>query len=538
VTTAPPLLQPMLEPGQTLEATLRPASGRGAGLRRRLAAAFTAKLSWVALQFAQQFVLVPVFLFYWGPERYGDWVALFSVASALTLFDFGLVQYYGNSLLIAWARRDSGDFDRTLRVGLGLVGFCALVAVAISAPTAWLSPWVELLNLESVTSHETFGVLLALAVCLAARLPLGLVFAIYRARGDQATGIVAETLASLAQFAAVLTVLHSGGGLVEVAVAHTGAAVAAWIGAVVHIRGLYPDLRIRVARPRRREVASALSVAPYFVAMPAALAVQVYGVVLVVAAIAAPAAAVVYTTHRTLTGAARIVVSHLGQAVATELARQQTEGDVAAFGRLYAFLGRLVGGASGGVAGLIAVLGPSVMSVWTFGKIPFDPTVFWALLVAGLVTAPAETADKLLSALNQPRSVAFAFAARSGVAVFGCVALVPSHGAAGAALAIAAAEVLTAVWMLPRDAARYTRAGVIRQIAIGWSAAALSFGLSAGVAFVCVWIAGDRTVAEIAAATALWAAIAAVLAWFVLLDQHQRHDLAARARAALRRRGA
>jgi hypothetical protein len=66
----------------------------------------------------------------------------------------------------------------------------------------------------------------------------------------------------------------------------------------------------------------------------------------------------------------------------------------------------------------------------------------------------------------------------------------------------------------------------------------LSFGLSAGVAFVCVWIAGDRTVAEIAAATALWAAIAAVLAWFVLLDQHQRHDLAARARAALRRRGA
>jgi O-antigen/teichoic acid export membrane protein len=478
-----------------------------------------------------------VFLFYWGPERYADWVALFSVASALTLFDFGLANFYGNALLIAWARRDRSEFDRMLRIGLGVVGACALAAFALSAPIVWLAPWARYFNLEVTSPAETVRVVLALAVCFAARLPLGLAFAIYRARGEQAAGIVAETLANLAQFGAVLAVLHVGGGLTEVAIAHALATATAWLGTIAHLRLRYRDVRLGVAMPRRPEIGTALGVGPYFAALPVALAVQVYGVVLVVAALAAPAMAVVYTTHRTLTGAARIVVGHLGQAVATELARQQTEGDHAAFSRLYAFLGRLVGAASGGVAGLIAVLGPAVMSIWTLGKVPFDPVVFWALVAAGLVTVPAEAADKLLSALNRPHGIAIAFGARSAVAILGCLALVPAYSAAGAAISIVAAEACTVAWMLPRESARYGHANAVRQVTLGWTATAIAFGLSATVAYAGVAVAGNGNLAEIALSAGLWALVAPAIGYFVLFDRVQRRDLAARAGAAIRRGG-
>jgi len=510
----------------------------GPGLRRRLAAAFAANLSWVALQFVQQFVLVPVFLFYWGVGGYGDWVALFSVASAVTLFDFGLAHYYANGLLISWARRDRGQFDRQLRVGFGIIGACALLAAAISIPAAWFLPWSRYLNLELTAPSETVRILVALSIFLAARLPLGLALAIYRARGDQATGIVGETLANLVQFFAILMALHLGGGLAEVAFAHAVAAGVAWVGAVAHLRLRYPDLRFGIARPTRDEITSALRVGPYFAALPVALAVQVYGVVLVTAAIAAPAVAIVFTTHRTLTGAARIVVSHLGQAVATELARQHSEGDLAAFARLYAFLSRLVGSASGGVAGLIAVFGPYLMSVWTLDKVPFDPVVFWALLAAGIASVPAEAADKLLSALNRPRPIALAFGARAGLAIVGCLALVPFLGAAGVALSIAAAEILSVAWMLPREAARIGHIGAIRQVSLGWAATAGAFCISAVVAQLSIALAGSSSVDEIIVSTLIWSCVAPPFGLFILFSRAQRRDLLGRVSAAMHRAGA
>lgn len=515
----------------TVERTDRQA---GPGLRRRLAAAFAAKLSWVALQFVQQFILVPVFLYHWGAAAYADWVALFSVASAVTLFDFGLAHFYANGILISWSKRDHRAFDRQLKVGFCILGTCGLGAAAIAIPAAWIPSWVEILNLEHTLPADTIRVLLALAIFLASRLPLGLAISIYRARGDQAAGIVAETLTNLAQFAAVLLALNADGGLADVAFAHAFAAALSWLGALAHLRRRYPDIRWGVARPSRSELAAALHVGPYFAALPAALAVQIYGVVLVATAISAPAVALVYATHRTLTGAARIVVSHLGQAVATELARQHSEGDFAAFARLYAFLSRLVGGASGGVAGLIAVFGAPVMSLWTLDKIPFDAVVFWSLLAAGIISVPAEAADKLLGALNRPRAIAIAYLARSGVAIVACLALVPFIGAGGIALAILVAETVTTAWMLPREAARVGHVGALRQASIGLAAAAAAFIVSALAAHFSLAAAGSGSVREIVVATILWACVAPPFGFFIVFNRGQRRLLVKRARTTLR----
>jgi O-antigen/teichoic acid export membrane protein len=531
LTEAPAVSNAMLARAST--AARRPAPG----LRRRLAAAFAAKLSWVALQFVQQFVLVPVFLYHWGTAAYADWVALFSAASAVTLFDFGLAHFYSNGILISWSKGDRGAFDRQLKVGLCLLGACAFGACAIAIPAAWIPSWIEVLNLEHTAPVDAIRVLLALAIFLASRLPLGLAISIYRARGDQAAGIVAETLTNLAQFAAVLLALYTDGGLADVAFAHAAAAGLSWLGALAHLRRRYPDIRWGVAWPSRHELSAALHVGPYFAALPAALAVQIYGVVLVATTIAAPVVAVVYTTHRTLTGAARIVVSHLGQAVATELARQHSEGDFAAFGRLYAFLSRLVGGASGGVAGVIAVFGAPVMSLWTLDKIPFDPVVFWSLLAAGIVSVPAEAADKLLGALNRPRPIAIAFIARSAVAILACLALVPFLGAGGVALAILVAETVTAAWMLPREAAREGHVGALHQAAIGFAAAGAAFAVSAAGAHLSLAAVGGATVREIVGAAILWTLIAPPFGFFIVFNRGQRRLVLMRARAAFRRVG-
>ena len=188
---------------------------------------------------------------------------------------------------------------------------------------------------------------------------------------------------------AAAAALSLGVGLAGLAGVNIGVAAVGWIAVLAHQRRRYPDLTWGIAFPRGEDARALVTTAPFYAAIPAAMALTVHGTVVLIAGLAGAGAAVVgYTTLRTLTGMARTVTEQIAHVAGAEFARQYAQEDIEALQRLYRFTGRLAGGMTGGLAGMIAVIGPPFLGIWTLGHVAFAPGVFWPLLAAvGMLTA-------------------------------------------------------------------------------------------------------------------------------------------------------
>lgn len=65
-------------------------------IEKRSLKSLIANLIQFAIQFAQSILLVPILLHYWGNEKYGVWLAVFSFFTLLQTFDAGHQTYVGN----------------------------------------------------------------------------------------------------------------------------------------------------------------------------------------------------------------------------------------------------------------------------------------------------------------------------------------------------------------------------------------------------------------------------------------------------------
>src|SRR5690606_18736366 len=112
--------------------------------------------------FGQQFLLVPIFLYFWGADLYRDWLVILSTVGFLSLLDFGLQPYYSNLLLLSWSRGAREEFRRALHHGLALYLMMAAVILPILFLAAYLLPWSGILGLETLGGRAVVVLLVAL----------------------------------------------------------------------------------------------------------------------------------------------------------------------------------------------------------------------------------------------------------------------------------------------------------------------------------------------------------------------------------------
>lgn len=493
------------------------------GIHGRVGRAYVARALGIGVQMGQQFLIVPVFLVYWGADLYGDWLAILSIAGFIALIDLGLREYFGNELLQRWSRGDREGFGRLLNQSLGAYSCLLVAAIPVICGAVFLWDWPSLAGLNEISGPVAGATLLLISVHLLGALPTAVLSAIYRARGRQATGQIVSALMLFALLIAIVIGLSLGLGPSGVAVCHMAVTVIAIIGLVWHLKRCFPDIRIGWAVPRREEVGPALSKAPFFAAYPAAQALTLHGLVVVLSGLATAGASVVaFATMRTLVGLARFVPHSLGHVTGAELGRQFAQGDYDALERLYRFFLRFNGGLFGGLVGFIAVVGPAFLEIWTVGRVPFEAQLFWLLLLANAVSAPGEAAEMLQVYANRPRGLAAAFGVRGVISVAVAVAAVPSYGAAGAAAGLLAGNIACHAIILPLAAARLARFALWKQLAIGYGTTIVAAIVSWAIARLAAELIGLETLIHLIGVGLLWMALSAVPAAYIVFHRAQR----------------
>src|SRR5881628_3707381 len=97
---------------ETQEALHLPVTGPTRTLAARIYASTAAFLVSRVINVATSLLLVPLYLSHWSQGYYGEWLALSSLVTYFTLFDFGLNMAATNRLTQSYAR---GEFESYAR---------------------------------------------------------------------------------------------------------------------------------------------------------------------------------------------------------------------------------------------------------------------------------------------------------------------------------------------------------------------------------------------------------------------------------------
>ena len=268
------------------------AAEQGRGIHRRLVQGVAGKAVGTAIIFGEQILLVPVFLLFWSPGQYGDWLVLLSTAGFIGLLDTGLSAYYGNALQQALARGKHEEFSTLLKQGVFFYTTLITLGLLVALIVGYQVSWPELLNLKTLSTLTAAQVFCFLSAYFLLMLPFGFISSVYRAHGEFITSVMVNNLMRLGLIACIATMLSFGVSTNFLALTYVAIGLLTWLGIILHQKHRYPDLRYGIAVPDKEAFRTALTIGPAYAVVPAAMALTIHGTILLISALASSGATI------------------------------------------------------------------------------------------------------------------------------------------------------------------------------------------------------------------------------------------------------
>ncbi|MGH1480541.1 MAG: lipopolysaccharide biosynthesis protein [Geminicoccales bacterium] len=412
---------------------------------------------------------VPLFLYFWGDDGYGEWLILTAILGYLRLSNVGFGQATRNRMAMAVSaghRERALGFFQSTSVLFIFIGALVMVLVGLAALAA---PSIhDFLNFEILSVEGFAWSMIILGAVIAINLQAEVLDAGFRCEGHYGLSTFLIMLSELVIFLLIVLVLVMGGDLV--------------MGIGCYLFGtLFRFALLRLVLCRLGDwivfgmhYASWQTIKEFtlpslaFMAFPLGQAMGLQGTLIVIGAISGPPAVVVFNTVRMLTRYTVHLTVIFGRIGGPEIAFAYGRGDMALVRQVHWQVCRIGFWAALLACGTLALTTPWLLQIWTQGQINPWPGVYLTLLAAVLVwTAHALTANVLQATNNHQRfALVFLIVSVAGLAL--TVPLTKLFNLPGAALASLLVELALLAYVLP-SAARFaggTISGFLRHIAI------------------------------------------------------------------------
>jgi O-antigen/teichoic acid export membrane protein len=512
--------------------TIRPPSG---GLGARLMRSLSAQMASQGVRIVQQILLVPFFLRAWGIDLYNDWLLMVAAAGILSILDGGMQPYFSGLLQERMVRNETAAYRRAVRVAnFNYVAVIVIALLAIAIASLWVE-WLPLLGVDHMESGTAHWTLALLAANLLASMPFGVANSIYRAHGEYDRGVMMGTGNLGGQIVIPLILLTLGQPSTVIAAGLVGGTIISWVIIAIDQRARYGPLPWGLSIPTAAEQRVTIAKCLYFASQPISTWLTFQGPLLILGHLSLPVETVAFSTARTLIGVSRQMTLQMSYPFGFELSVLLIRDELAALRRLLTDAVSIVAIVGGLLAGVTIVAGEPVTALWLRGRvdIPLELIVIMALPIA--ISASSQIYQVLLSFSNQPKLIAHGVGIFALVGFGSAIALAPSFGAEGVAAGLAVGEVIGMVLYLPAQTLRATGVGGGQFHAASILRAALATLLGYGVGRLVFLIIAPNGYLGLFGFGLLWASIAGLGAYYLLLNTEQRAVIARRF-AALRPR--
>lgn len=330
---------------------------------------------------AVQFIQIPLFLHFWGVEKYGEWIVLAGIPLSLAILDLGVTQASASKSAMEAGRQAWSDARDSLAIARIYAVYVGLATVALVFASTLFVDWAQILKLSLVDSSTASVVLVTLALAFALNLQGGFLDAWMRAYNQAAlSGFIVASL-RVVETLMLAVLLSIGCGFVGASVGIlSAAAIVRVVHATVASRRASAELS-SLGSAHMAGFRAVVKPASGFIAMSLTQVLTIQGGIQVLNQLATPALVVAFSMTRTLT---RLVLN-LGMLVNNALRPQFSlmlgAGDRQAAVEFLLRIWRLTT-----IAGVIAYLGlvligPTFLQSWSGGRVVES---HWFVAMVGL----------------------------------------------------------------------------------------------------------------------------------------------------------
>ena len=492
---------------------------------RRIVKGAVALLSSQGITVLSNLLLVPLFLRYWSPLVYGEWIALSSLAAYLSTVDMGVSIFGVNKLTQAYARGDMREYRLYQSTFLVFYLIVASMGTLLVATVVWALPLGDWLGLQTTPARESSWVIIMLGVQVLWSVPLRFVVSIYRTTGNLAkTQWIMNAQRVLTLFLVMLG-LVLGMGMVKIAILQLLPIVvmAAWTLQHVrrHLTDIFPTLTGASFAIFQRAIRPSLLFAVFVLTTPMVF----QGTVILVSVVLGGVAVAVFTTTRTLVNLVRQMIATVSYAIWPELTMLEARGETSHLARILRLTVILATVISIAFATVLWFEGGEIIRVWTRGRLEPNLILLRVFLVQTTLIIIIQTAGAPAVASNRHRINAVAVLVGSILGLVFAAFLIKPLGLVGVPLGLLAGEAIAVYHFVVADAcritgiphgpfARYLWLGVLviglGTLGAGW----LAHHYLLGVHYLVRW-----------AAVGLTTSVTALLLGFVLVGFQLQHTL-------------
>jgi O-antigen/teichoic acid export membrane protein len=406
------------------------------GLRQRIVRGAQGQVFWHGVRVVVQVATVSVLIAGWGLDRYGDWLILAALPTYVAASDIGFVGAATNEMIMAVGRRQRVEAQVIFQaVSSALIGFFALIALALPL-IATLVPLSQLLNLATLSDSSAGWVFMILGLDALLMTYSGLLGGGFAAVGRYGEGVMAGAAILLVEFCGLATVVLAGGDPVLAAATMFLLRCVGTVVMYLTMRWRVPWLRLGRPQAIRPVIRRLVSPALASGAFPAALILNIQGMVLLIGVTVGPASAAIFSTLRTLSRAVVQLLSSVFAVISPEISRAFAEDDLP-FLRMIHRRGCQVTFwvALPMVAGIALLAGP-ILNLWTSGEVGTEGVLLYIFLAVALIDSLWYTSLAVLYATNRHQRVAAYYFVASLVSLPVAYLMLEQWGLDGAALSI------------------------------------------------------------------------------------------------------
>jgi O-antigen/teichoic acid export membrane protein len=349
-----------------------------------------------------QLVSVPICIKYWGQGNYGTWLTVFAAFMLLRSLDGGYVAYVGNKLNYLYHVD-----ERRLRTHLasGLIGTLVIGCFQL-ALGVWIAFSPHLgqffgLGAESAAgAGDGVGLLILLVSWALTGSYLGIVHRLMVPAGMMYEAAWWFMAVQLTQFIAIIVAALSGFSILQASALFAIMQAVVYLASAVYIRRRLPDFYPWWDGARWRVGLSDLLHSGAFTVSSLVQHASTSGVVLLISAMAGPAAVPVFTTLRTISNLWTNLTHVLTNPLLPEVIRFDANGEREKLRATLEAHWVLAGGVVNFSVLLLYPFLPALYAVWTGHALPLDRNLLAFLLAAVVVANVGALISLYLNGIN------------------------------------------------------------------------------------------------------------------------------------------
>lgn len=361
------------------------------------------------LNVVNQLILVPVYIKFWGPNLYGEWLILSAAPSVIAMAgDLGFGTVAANEMNLNVAKGNKPLALKVFQNAWILITSFSILSLMLASIAVNFFSIDNLLNIKEISeNHSKIIVILFLANILAVQ-QSGLLGAALRSEGNYVIGMTIGNISKITELVLiVISLIFFAATPLTIVIIMLSVTVFSCLMSRLVLAKRSPWIKYGYKSFSLKMVKEQLPLAFSFLSFPITQAFSIQGAVIIVGSILGPAAVVLFSTTRTFMNVIKQVVSILNAAIWPELTTAYGQDNFQKFKKIFITSLQVLAFSLILFNGFVFLLGKPLYLFWTKHQIEVSNSFFYTFSLVTSISAIWNLFGIVQAATNKAQKYAF-----------------------------------------------------------------------------------------------------------------------------------